>query len=281
LAGALLGLAAFGLYAGYDVTIKFFGGILNPLQVLFCAAAFSAPMYLLHLLATGQGRNLWPEMPRWTLARIAVTLVNGVLGAYAFSVLPLAETYAIMFLMPVLISLLAWPVLGERIDLARGMAILAGFAGVVLSLGPAAGLGGLQLGHLSALGGATLGAMNYIIVRRTSGVEKTGVILLYPTLAMAICLGLLMPGIWQPMTLSQWGLTFLMALELYVGGFAIVAAYRHAPAIVVAPMQYSQIVWAAIFGWLLFSEVISPATALGIGVVISAGLFLLWRSNRN
>lgn len=271
---------AFGLYAGYDVTIKFFGGVLNPMQVLFCAAAFSAPMYLAHLLATGQGRNLWPVLPRWTLARIAVTLVNGVLGAYAFSVLPLAETYAIMFLMPLLISLLAWPILGEAIDLTRGLAILAGFAGVVLALGPAGGQGGLETGHLAALGAATLGAANYVIVRRTSGVEKTGVILLYPTLAMMIALGFLMPGIWQPMTAPQWGLTFLMALELYVGGFAIVAAYRHAAAIVVAPMQYSQIIWAAAYGWLLFGEVISLTTGLGIAVIIAAGLFLLWRSNR-
>jgi S-adenosylmethionine uptake transporter len=207
-----------------------------------------------------------------------VTLVNGMLGAYAFSVLPLAETYAVMFLMPLLIPALAWPVLGDAIDPARGLAILAGFAGVLLALGP--GSSGLALGHLSALGAATLGAMNYVIIRRTSGVENPGVILMYPTLAMVICLGLVMPGLWHPMTAGQLGLTFLMAAELYIGGFAIVSAYRLAPAIVVAPMQYSQIAWAAVLGWLLFGEVIGPTTGFGIAVIVGAGLFLLWRSGR-
>lgn len=235
-------------------------------------------MFLAHLLITGQGRGLKPVLPGWTAARIAVTLVNGMLGAYAFSVLPLAETYAVMFLMPLLIPALAWPVLGEAIDLPRGLAILAGFAGVVLALGPSSS--GLSIGHLSALGAATLGAANYVIIRRTSGVENPGVILLYPTLAMVACLACVMPWLWQPMTRGQLGLTFLMAVELYIGGYAIVAAYRLAPAIVVAPMQYSQIAWAAVLGWALFGEVIGPATGLGILVIIAAGLFILWRSNR-
>lgn len=82
------------------------------------------------------------------------------------------------------------------------------------------------------------------------------------------------------MTAAQVGLTFLMAVELFIGGFAIVTAYRLAAAIVVAPMQYSQIAWAAVLGWLLFGEVIGLATGLGIAIIIASGLFLLWRSSR-
>ena len=278
MAGALLGLAAFGLYALYDITIKFFGGVLNPMQVLFCAGAFALPLILGQLVLTGQARTLKPVLPRWTAARIAVTLLNGTLGAYAFSVLPLAEAYAVFFLMPLLISALAVPLLGEPMDLPRSAAIFAGLIGVVVALRP--GEAELGLGHLAALSAATMGALNYIIIRKTSGVEQPGVILLYPTIALVVATGMAMPWLWVPMTPGQVGLTFLMAVELFLGGYAIVAAYRRAPAIVVAPMQYSQIFWAAVLGWLLFGEVIGLATALGIAIIIASGMVLLARSSR-
>ncbi len=274
--GALLGLAAFGLYAGYDITIKFFGPTLNPLQVVFCAAAMALPMFLAQLVLTGQGRDLWPVLPRWTVARVGVAVLNAALGAYAFSVLPLAQAYAVFFLMPLLISALAVPFLGEPMDTGRGLAILAGLAGVGVALQP--GTTALGWGHLSAMAAASLGACNYVIIRKTSAVEKPGVILLYPMAAQALVLGAAMPWLWRPMTAQDIGLTLAMALALFMGGFAIVAAYRRAAAIVVAPMQYSQIIWAALLGWLIFDEQIGPATALGIAIIIASGLFLLARS---
>jgi drug/metabolite transporter (DMT)-like permease len=275
--GAVLGLTAFGLYACYDVTIRFFGGTLNPMQVLFCAGSFVLPMFLVQLWVTGQARRLWPVLPRWTLARIGVTLLNGTLGAYAFSVLPLAQAYAVFFLMPLLISALAVPLLHEPMDAPRGLAIVAGMAGVAVALQP--GTVTLGLGHLAALIAATFGAMNYLIIRKTGKVETPGVILLYPTLAQVLALGAVMHWVWVPMTAGQVGLTFLMALALLLGGFAIVTAYARAAAIVVAPMQYSQILWAAVLGWLLFGETIGPSTGIGIAIIIASGLFLLLRSN--
>lgn len=276
LTGAFLGLTAFGLYACYDITIKFFGPTLNPMQVVFCAACFVLPMYLGQMALTGQMRALWPVMPKLTFLRAGVVLVNSSLGAYAFSVLPLAEAYAVFFLMPLLIAALAWPVLGEPMDITRGLAILAGLAGVAVALQP--GVTVLGWGHLAALGGATFGACNYVIIRKTGGVEKPAVILLYPTLAQFIAWGAMMPWIWQPMSAGDLGLTFVMAVELFLGGFAIVTAYRLAPAIVVAPMQYSQIGWAAVLGWMIFGERIGSATALGIAIIIAAGLVILARS---
>jgi S-adenosylmethionine uptake transporter len=79
--------------------------------------------------------------------------------------------------------------------------------------------------------------------------------------------------------LEHWALTSLMGLELFVGGLLIIAAYRNAPAIIVAPMQYSQIIWAALLGWLVFDETMTPMMIVGIAVIIAAGLFILGRSN--
>lgn len=278
LRGAFCAIGGMGLYSLYDMTIKHLGGGYSPAQVLFCAGLFYVPMILLHLFATGQAGRLWPVLPKWTVIRSLSALVNGVLGAWAFSVLPLAQAYAVFFLMPLLISLLGVPFLGERMDLPRGIAILAGFAGVVVALQP--GEAPLGLGHLAAFTAATLGAMNYVILRRTGHVESPGVLLLYPAALQLAATGLSMSALWVPMTTEAWALTGLMGIEIFVGGLLMIAAYRLAPVIVVAPMQYSQIIWAAILGALVFGEAMTAHMVAGIGVIIAAGMFLLWRSSR-
>jgi len=278
LRGPLFGLAAFGLYALYDMTIKFLGDDYSPVQILFFAGLFVLPMYLVHLWLDPAGGSLRPVLPGLTMARSVVGLANGVLGAYGFSVLPLAECYAILFLMPLLIALLAVPILGEPLGWPRGLAILAGLVGVLIVLRP--GQSPLLPAHLATLAAAALGALNYIIVRRVSGVERPAVLLLYPTLVQFIAVALALPFVWQPMPLAHLGLTALMAVELFIGGFLVVAAYRLAPVVVVAPMQYSQIIWATVLGALIFGEAMDGPTWGGIGLIIAAGLFILGRAGR-
>lgn len=273
LRGALFGLAAMALYCLYDVTIKFLGEDYSPMQVLFCAGLVFVPLILAQVILTGAG-SLQPVLPKWTALRVIVTLLNGTIGAYAFSVLPLAECYAVFFLMPLMIALLAVPVLGEPMDLARGLAIVAGFVGVLIALQPGGDLT-LGIGHLAAFTSAGMGAMNYVILRKTGGIESPGVLMLYPAVAQLIAVGLAMPSLWLPMPASHWALTSLMGFEVFLGGLMIITAYRLAPAIVVAPMQYSQIIWAAALGWLLFDETMSAPMVLGIAIIVAAGLYIL------
>jgi S-adenosylmethionine uptake transporter len=277
LRGAVYALGGMGLYSLYDMTIKFLGKGYSPVQVLFCAGLVYLPLILTHLAITGQAGRMWPVLPGWTALRSASALVNGVLGAYAFSVLPLAQAYAVFFLMPLMIALLAVPMLGERLDAARGLAILVGFAGVVVALDPERAAPGP--GHLAALAAAGLGAMNYVILRRTGAVESPGVLLLYPAGVQLAAVALAMPALWVPMTGQAWLLTSLMGAQVFLGGLLIIAAYRLAPAIVVAPMQYSQILWAAVLGAVVFGEAMTTRTIAGISIIIAAGLFILWRSS--
>ena len=135
LTGALCGLSAMGIYCLYDVGVKFLSQDYSPIQVLFCATLFFMPL-ILGQVALVDRTGLRPALPRWTVLRVVVTTVNGVLGAYAFAVLPLAQAYAVFFLMPLMISALAVPMLGEPMDLGRSLAILAGFAGVIIALDP-------------------------------------------------------------------------------------------------------------------------------------------------
>ena len=177
---------------------------------------------------------------------------------------------------PLMIAGFAMPFLGEKLDLPRSLAILAGLVGVAVALRP--GSTPLELGHLAAIASACLGACNYIVIRKTGGVERPGVLLLYPMAVQVLAVGIAMLWLWRPMTGAAVGMTFLMALQLVFGGLLILGAYRRAPVIVVAPMQYSQIIWAAALGWAVFGERIDGPTALGIGIIIAAGLFLLARS---
>lgn len=275
LTGALCGLSAMGIYCLYDVGVKFLSQDYSPIQVLFCATLFFMPL-ILGQVALVDRTGLRPALPRWTVLRVVVTTVNGVLGAYAFAVLPLAQAYAVFFLMPLMISALAVPMLGEPMDLGRSLAILAGFAGVIIALDPRGAA--LGTGHLVAFAAAALGAVNYVILRKTGDRESPGVLLFYPAAAQLVTVGLMMPGLWQPMTAGHWAIAALMGLGVFIGGRLIIAGYRLAPVIIVAPTQYSQIIWAAILGWVLFGEAMTMAMVAGITVIIAAGIFILTRS---
>ncbi len=204
--------------------------------------------------------------------------MNFITGVWAFTLLPLAEAYVIFFTMPLFIAILAVPVLGERFDPLRGAAVVLGLVGVVVALDP--GATPLGLGHLLALTGAMVGAMNYVIIRKTGAVESTAAMLIWPQVTLFLVVAATMPFVYVPMTARDLGVSAFMACVLMLGLVAIIAAYRRAPAIVVAPMQYSQIVWAAIFGALLFDEPTEARTILGAVLIAVAGLMIVARQDR-
>lgn len=276
LAGAALGLAAFGAYCGYDVSAKFLGAGYHPLQIVAAAGAMCMPLLLLYVLLDPQPGSLRPRHPGLMALRCLGTVANFVLGVWAFTLLPLAEAYVIFFCMPLVITLLAVPFLGERIDLLRGLAVLVGLAGVVIALDPARTA--LGWGHAAALGGALVGAMNYVIMRKTGAVERTAVLLVWPMLVLFLVTAATMPFVWVPMPIADLGVSAFMAVVLIAGILLIIAAYRRAPAIVVAPMQYSQIGWAALFGALFFDETIGLRMVLGMALIAAAGIVVVART---
>ena len=273
LRGALCSLAAFSLYALNDITIKFLGASYSPVQILFFSGMAGFPLIVIQMMADKEGGSLRPVLPGWTAARMLIGIVNGLLVSYAFATLPLSQSYAIFFTMPLIICVLAVPFLGERIDLGRGLAVVAGLVGVLIVLRP--GQVPLQWAHLAAIVGATLGGIYYLILRKTGGQERMAVIMLYPMLAQVAVVALLLPLVYQPMPALHLGLTGLMALEGFAGSLLIILAYRCAPAAVVAPMQYVQIIWATLFSVLYFGEPMDRATVLGIAVIIPAGLYIM------
>ena len=246
---------------------------------MFLAAACTLPFILLQIVLTDRKASLRPRLPGLTLARAGITILGSGFVTYTFTHLPLAQCYAIFFTMPLIITLLAWPMLGEPIDPLRGLVVLMGFAGVLVALQP--GSVPFHMAHVTAFCGAITGALNSLLLRKIGHRESSGVILLYPTIAQFLGAALILPFVWQPFTAQEITLGLLLGGLGTLGGLAIIAAYRIAPAIAVAPMQYSQIFWASILGYIFWKEMPTPMTALGIAIIISAGLALLVLAGRS
>lgn len=272
--GALLGVLAFGLYAVSDVSLKWLGAGLHPMQILFFSCLFALPLILGYAIATDPAQALRPRHPRITVIRAAITVANSFLVIHAFGALPLAQAYAIFFSMPLFIALLAVPMLGERLDPVTGGAIVLGLIGVLVALQP--GTMPLEWAHLAALGGAVSGAVNSLLIRKTRD-ESYLVLVLYPMAAQLAVAAAVMPFVHVPMQGRDLAVTGIQAVAGVTGTIAFIAAYRRAKAAAVAPMQYSQIIWATILGFLIFGELPGLAQLTGIALIIVAGLIVLLR----
>jgi S-adenosylmethionine uptake transporter len=273
LRGALLGLAAMAVFAVNDSIIKFLGAGFNTFQIMFFSGLASVPFVMVQMVLDREPGGFRPRLPGWMAIRCAIALVNSVLVVYAFGKLPLAQCYAIFFSMPLMVTVLAALWLKEPISLGRGIAVLVGFVGVLIALQP--GQEPLQWAHLAAVIGAIAASLNFVILRKTAPIERQSVNIIYPMLSQVLAAGIMLPFVYVPMQIGDIGLTWAMAVCGVGGSFLIIAAYRAAPAIVVAPMQYSQIIWGALAGAFIFNESITPAAWAGLAVIIGAGLYIL------
>lgn len=278
LRGALLGLSAFGIFATHDVIVKYLGGTYAPIQIVFFSVLFGFPIVTFLLLRDAKEANLRPKHPWWIAARTAASVTTGICAFYAFTVLPLAQTYAILFAAPLLITVLAIPMLGEQVGWRRGVAVAVGLAGVIVVLQP--GQTTLSLGHAAALIAAFSGAFASLIMRKVGREERSVVMLLYPMIANFMIMGAAMPFFYVPMPgLDLAALAVVSALALMASA-CLIFAYRTAPAILVAPMQYSQILWATVFGYLFFGEGLDTPTLIGSSIIIASGIYIVLREER-
>ncbi|WP_425071670.1 DMT family transporter [Sagittula sp. S175] len=275
--GALLALIAFGIYATHDVVIKYLGGGYSPFQIIFFSTLMSFPLVSFMLMRDPQPGTLRPVYPMWTVIRTTAAVLNGMCAFYAFSVLPLAQTYAILFAAPLLITILSIPLLGEQVGWRRGVAVLVGLLGVLVVLRP--GSAPMSFGHLAALGSAIFGALASIIVRKVGREERAVVLLLYPMAANFVVVGALMIAFYKPMPIIDFGAASLISIMGFIAGLFLIGAYKAGEAAIVAPMQYSQILWASAYGFFLFDETIDTFTMIGAGIIIASGIYIVLRES--
>ena len=273
--GVFLALLGFALYSTHDVFVKHLGGFYSPFQILFFAVLFSFPLVTLYVVKNPRTGSLWPHYPMLMFIRVLAISLTGFCAFYAFSVLALPQTYALLFLTPVIITVLSVPVLGERVGLHRWGSVLLGFAGVLIVLQPT--VSSLTLGHAAGIGSAFGAAINALITRKIGPREKTAVMLIYPLLGNFFIFGMILPFVYKPMPLVHLGEITAISVLGFLAMICIVGSFQRATAGVIAPMQYSQIIWAGIFGTMLFDEQMTWAFVLGAGLIVTSGLYIVQR----
>lgn len=277
LRGVAFALAAFAIFSTHDVIVKLLGATYSTFQIIFFGVLFSFPLVMLMLMRDTTEGHLRPRHPYWTALRTLSAMLSGIFVFYAFSALPMAQVYAIIFTMPLIITVLSIPVLGEKVGLHRWGAVGVGLIGVIVVLRP--GGTDLGLGHFAAMTGAFFGALAAIIIRKIGHEERNAVMLVYPMMANFLVMASVMPFVYVPMVVEDLGFVAVFAILAFLGGLCLIQAYKSGDAAIVAPMQYSQMIWAAIYGGLFFDEIPDTMTWVGAGIIIASGLYIVVREN--
>jgi len=222
--------------------------------------------------------NFRPHHPWQVGLRTLASLVSMSGAFYAFTNLPLAEAYALIFATPLLVTVLSIPFLGETVRFQRWVAVIIGLIGVIVVLRP--GYSAFTLGHAAALVAACGGAVSSIIVRRIGKEERSAVLLFYPALGNLLVMAAILPFVYVPVELGDLGLMAMVGFMVIIAQLFIIVAYRKAPAVFVAPFQYSQILWAVFYGAVFFGDTVDTWVFAGAAIIISSGLFVVWRESR-
>lgn len=273
--GILIAVMAFAVFSGTDALVKVLAIGVSAPQVTFMVTLIALVALVAYAAATGQLRLLLPRHPGLAFLRALFLAADTILIHYAFSVLPLADAYLLAFLTPLLVALMGFVLLGERLSALAWVGVVFGFAGVAVALKP--GLVVLNLGHLAALASAVFFALSLILLRRTKAQESdmaliASLLVVLTPVALAVAMT---TGKVVPIDLAQTGLVVLAGLLLLGGHALLVRAFRVGEASVVSASQYSQIIWGCIYGFVLFAAPIELHTLLGAAMIAVSGWLVL------
>ena len=208
-------------------------------------------------------------------------------GFMALSYLPLSDAVAIGYAAPLMVVVLAAVLLKEVVRAYRWSAVGIGFIGVLIMLTPHLGVAdpamvsdGRITGAMLAIFGATCSAAATIQVRRLTMTERTGAIVFYFSLFAAliglssIVFGWRMPDLWD------FGILVTIGILGGVGQILMTQSYRYGDASLIAPFEYTSMIWAVLLGWFVFGQLPEAAVLVGSMIVIAAGIFVIWREHR-
>ena len=261
-----------------DVAFKMLVEAYPSFQVVFFRSAMSLPFFAVWILLTNRAR--------FRTAYPAGHLLRGALGLFmlfavgeCFRELQLADAYALFFAAPLVITLLSGPVLGEPAGLPRALAATIGFAGVLVVLRPSGGQW-LSYGALMGLLGMFAYAFTSLLLRRLGDRDATVTIAFWFVAIVCLGSGLLAAPGWRPVAASDAWPILMLGLTGTVGQVLLTAAFRRAPAAVVAPFDYTHMIWAVVYGLAFWGYLPGWRVWIGSAVIVLSGLFILYREHR-
>ena len=238
--------------------------------------------FLMTVVVPRRGRNVLATSRPWMLLLWgSLQLCGTLLGLCAFRILPLAETTALIFVTPMLVSLLAGPVLGEKIRLRNWLATILGFIGVLLIARPGGDVDGA--GVIFALSAALCSSLYQVLTRKLSVSEPPMRQFFYLVLVGLILMSFFLPTFWTDKmpSLTQGLLILVFGFCGGVGHLLLIRAYHESPASRLAPLLYIQMIWAMLLGWLIFDHFPDHLSILGMLVIGGAGTFLVLENRKS
>ena len=276
LVGIILVVLSASIFAGVDGLSKLLADTSSVAQIVWARYALALPI----LLATTQPSQLptlfRTRQPGLQILRGLAPVMVSIAMVFGVRYLPLAEATVILFAAPFLVAALSVPLLGERVHASTWVAVVIGFAAVLIVARP--GFSELSLFALFPLVGAIFYAALQLITRRIAATGERS----ETTLAWTLLTGIVVATpfalyFWQPLDIRGWALMFGLGGTFGLAQLMMIRGFAHAPAALLAPLSYAQIVAAAIFGVVVFHDVPDVWTLLGIVMIIISGVYVVRR----
>jgi drug/metabolite transporter (DMT)-like permease len=230
-------------------------------------------------MAPNLRRDLVSRKPSLQLLRSGLLAVTTALFFVGIRTTPLATATSIMFLSPILVTVLSVPLLGETVGVRRLAGVAVGFVGAVIIVRPS--IHGVSTGALFLLAAAFTNSLYQIITRKVRVYDPPATTLFYTALVGAVVFAVPMPGQWlTPVVPWHWAVFVFVGVCGGIGHLCLIRAFRAAPASVVAPFTYAGLIWATLFGFIFFAELPGIWTYLGAALIIAAGLYIFHRERR-
>lgn len=274
---SLMLIAAF-MFSTMDVAIKLLVEDYASMQVVFFRCLMSAPLFAIWILATGR-HKFRTAYPGGHVLRAGIGLLMLYAVGECFRELYLADAYAIFFAAPLIITLLAGVFLGERAGRARITASVIGFAGVLVVLKPT-GQDLMSYGAAMGLVGVICYSFVSMMLRSLGRRDGTVTIAFWFVTLVGIGSAILMIPVWRPVDWDNWWMLAILGVSGTFGQAALTAAYRHASASVVAPFDYVHMLWAVIYGLLIWGHIPGMQTWVGSAIIIACGLYIIFRERK-
>jgi len=274
-------IAAVFIFSIMDALMKRVSAHYGPLQVSCLRCVSSLLCLLLTIAWQGSWASLRATMPVLQAARGALGVI--MLASFVFAVhrLTLAQTYSLFLAAPLLMTALSVPLHGEEVSGRRWLAILFGLSGVLLILQPWS----KAFVSLAAASAAALAAICYALSAltvRTLGRRNSSMSMVVWYLALvSLGSGFLAIDSWRPIEPGDWRWLAGIGVSGALGQFWLTDAFRRAPPSVVAPFEYTAILWAFAIDWVFWSAAPSAGLVLGAGIVIATGIFVIWDERRS
>lgn len=278
LAFVLMGTAIL-CFSILDATAKWLTGGYDPWQIVFLSRIVPLVVaFALAARATGNPFSFYTAFPKLQVLRAALSIPMVWCFFTGLKTLPLAEAITIAFVAPLFITMLSPSILGEKIGPRRWGAVAVGFVGVLVALRP--GFGGFGTGAILIIISAFSYALSMVLLRRFSGQEPTHNIYFYGNIGSFLVSGFNSMSVWVAPSAHDWGLMLVVGVWGALGGYAVIRAYRLGEASMLAPLEYTALIWSLIFDFVLFQLTPVLAVLIGAAIVIAANIYIAHREHQ-